>query len=119
MTKFTRLLLAVCFGFLYSCSKDQNLIANFRTDRECYIAGDTVNLISFSQNAHHLKWFFPDGTNAFENITQYIIPKTDLGGKQLFLLEAASKNTQNFELATKAVDVFPYAWFTINEVNVY
>jgi hypothetical protein len=114
LKKVNSLLFCIVLFFCIACSKDQNLIANFRTDRECYIAGDTVHLIDFSQKEEHVKWFFPDGTSATENITQYIIPKTDLAGKQLFLLEAISKNKKHFRIASKEVDVFPYAWFSID-----
>ncbi len=103
MKKSIPFLLIAFFFIASSCRKsDTDPIASFTVSNITPYVDEFVTFTSTSENAHHVKWTFPDGTVATSGTVSYSFDKNGLYSVKL---EAFNKN----ETASD---------FTMNDVSV-
>jgi hypothetical protein len=86
-----------------SCQKQPE--ASFTTDKNEYVAGETVRLTNTSINASTYRWTFPDGTTGTAVNYDYVTDPNQSDGKLNFKLEAFSKNGKKVDETSKTVNI--------------
>jgi len=98
--KILKTLIITCI-FYTACQKKPE--ASFTTDKTEYYAGDTIHLISTSQNAHSYIWTTPDGSIFTTQNTDYIVNANTLYDSLQFKIEVFSKNKKKSNSVSKYI----------------
>jgi PKD repeat protein len=103
MNKALFLLLITVFIIPFGCKKaDTDPVASFSVSNRNPTIGEFVTFTNTSQNAHHIKWTFPDGTNASSNSVSYTF---NFNGIFNVRLDAYDKNETYSDFATEDISV--------------
>jgi hypothetical protein len=89
--------------FFTSCQKQPT--ASFTTDKNEYVAGETIKLTSTSLEANSYKWTLPDGTTLTSKDVDFNLSPNRDNSSLSFKLEVFSKNGKKSSDASKTVYV--------------
>jgi hypothetical protein len=96
----------IVFVFLfsfYSCQKRPE--ANFVSDKDSYIKGETIRIINTSNNSSKFKWTLPDGKRTNSVNVNYYIDSLNKDSVFYFRLKAYGIKKHVVSVKTKAIKV--------------
>ena len=105
MKSLSKLIAGVAVGSVLFTSCQKQPEASFTTDKNEYIAGETIKLMNTSTDAASYKWTFPDGTTGTVANYDYVTNATTPEGTLTFKLEAFSKNGKKDDETTNTVNI--------------
>ncbi|MBA2613036.1 MAG: PKD domain-containing protein [Bacteroidetes bacterium] len=96
--------LITVFGLLFSACK-KPVKADFSTDKDVYLAGETVKLTNISGDAISYKWTMPNGQSLTTMNPEYKLAANLDDATITFKLETFSKNGKKSSICLKSVTV--------------